>query len=116
MSYRDVFEASLADPAGFWAEAANAVDWTRSPRRILDDDRPPFYRWFPDAELNTCANALDRHISERGDQPALIYDSPLTGATQTFTYRELLSRTALFAGCCASWASARAIAWCSTCR
>ena len=98
MSYRDVFRASLADPAGFWSEAANAVDWTRSPRRILDDDRPPFYRWFPDAELNTCANALDRHIPERADQPALIYDSPLTGTMQSFTYRELLSQTALFAG------------------
>ena len=57
--YRDMFQASLADPAGFWGQAAKAVTWTRQPRRILDDDNPPFYRWFPDAQLNTCANALD---------------------------------------------------------
>ena len=98
MGYRELFEASLADPAAFWADAARAVNWTRAPRRILDDDRPPFYRWFPDAELNTCANALDRHIPERGDQLALIYDSPVTGTTRVYTYRELLAETALFAG------------------
>ena len=96
--FRDVYRASLADPAAFWAEAARAVTWTRQPQRILDDDRPPFYRWFPDAELNTCANALDRHVATRGDQPALIYDSPVTGVQRTYSYRELLSQTALFAG------------------
>jgi len=96
--YRDVFQTSLTDPAGFWGQAAQAVTWTRQPRRILDDDNPPFYRWFPDAELNTCANALDRHIEQRGDQLALIYDSPLTGSKRTYTYRELLSETARFAG------------------
>jgi len=96
--YRDLFQASVDDPAAFWAQAARAVTWTREPRRILDDDNPPFYRWFPDAELNTCANALDRHIAQRGDQPALIYDSPLTGSKRTYTYRELLDQTARFAG------------------
>ena len=96
--YRDLFQASVDDPAAFWAQAARAVSWTREPRRILDDDNPPFYRWFPDAELNTCANALDRHIAERGDQPALIYDSPITGSKRTYTYRELLDQTARFAG------------------
>ncbi|MFM9034708.1 MAG: propionyl-CoA synthetase, partial [Mycobacterium sp.] len=75
-----------------------AVSWTRPPQRILDDDNPPFYRWFPDAELNTCANALDRHIARRGDQPALIYDSPVTDSKRTYTYRELLGHTARFAG------------------
>ena len=96
--YRDLFQASVDDPAAFWAQAARAVTWTREPRRILDDDNPPFYRWFPDAELNTCANALDRHIAQRGDQPALIYDSPITGSKRTYTYRELLDQTARFAG------------------
>ena len=77
--YRDLYKASLTDPAQFWAEAARAVTWTRPPQRILDDTNPPFYRWFPDAELNTCANALDRHVADgRGDQAALIYDSPVT--------------------------------------
>ena len=70
--YRDLFDASITDPAGFWADAATAVTWTREPQRILDDSNPPFYRWFPDAELNTCANALDRHVdSGRAEQPAL---------------------------------------------
>jgi propionyl-CoA synthetase len=96
--YREIFQASLDDPAAFWAQAAAAVSWTRAPQQILDDTRPPFYRWFPDAELNTCANALDRHIAQRGEQAALIYDSPLTGTKRTYTYRELLDETARFAG------------------
>ena len=96
--YREVYQESLTDPESFWAQAARAVTWTRAPQRILDDGNPPFYRWFPDAELNTCANALDRHIPERGDQTALIYDSPVTGSKRSYTYRELLTETALFAG------------------
>ncbi len=98
-AYKDVFDQSAADPAGFWAGAAKAVTWTREPQRILDDTNPPFYRWFPDAELNTCANALDRHVAEgRADQPALIYDSPVTDTKRVYTYRELLDETARFAG------------------
>jgi propionyl-CoA synthetase len=96
--YREIFRAGLDEPAAFWAQAAEAVSWTRKPKRILDDDNPPFYRWFPDAELNTCANALDRHIDVRGDQAALIYDSPVTGSKRVYTYRELLDQTARFAG------------------
>ena len=97
--YRALFDASIADPAAFWADAARAVTWTRVPQRVLDDSHPPFYRWFPDGELNTCANALDRHVEHgRGDQAALIYDSPVTGTQRTYTYRELLDQTARFAG------------------
>ncbi|NTY63016.1 acetate--CoA ligase [Mycolicibacterium sphagni] len=97
--YRDLYAASMATPAAFWAEAANAVSWTRKPRRVLDDSDPPFYRWFPDGELNTCANALDRHVDGgRGEQTALIYDSPVTGTQRAYTYRELLDETARFAG------------------
>jgi propionyl-CoA synthetase len=97
--YRKLFDASIEDPCAFWADAARAVTWTREPRRILDDSNPPFYRWFPDAELNTCANALDRHVaSGRGEQAALIYDSPVTATKRTYTYRELLDVTARFAG------------------
>ncbi|MGI9164267.1 MAG: propionyl-CoA synthetase [Mycobacterium sp.] len=98
VGYRALFQASIDDPATFWAEAAKAVSWTRAPERVLDDSRPPFYRWFPDAELNTCFNALDRHIADRGDQAALIYDSPLTGSQRVFSYRELLHETSRFAG------------------
>jgi propionyl-CoA synthetase len=98
-SYKEVFDASVADPSAFWADAARAVTWTKPPQRILDDSNPPFYRWFPDAELNTCANAVDRHVeSGRGEQAALIYDSPVTGTKRTYTYRELLDQTARFAG------------------
>lgn len=96
--YRELFETSLSDPATFWADAAKAVTWTREPSQVLDDSNPPFYRWFPDGELNTCANALDRHLADRGDQAALIYDSPVTGTKRTYTYRELHDATARFAG------------------
>ncbi|WP_006245363.1 propionyl-CoA synthetase [Mycolicibacterium tusciae] len=97
--YRELFNASISDPAAFWADAAKAVTWTREPKQILDDSNPPFYRWYPDAEMNTCANALDRHVEGgRGDQAALIYDSPVTGSARTYTYRELLDETARFAG------------------
>jgi propionyl-CoA synthetase len=97
--YRALFDASIDDPAAFWAEAARAVTWVREPATVLDDSNPPFYRWFPDGELNTCANALDRHVEGgRGDQAALIYDSPVTGTQRTYTYRELLDQTARFAG------------------
>ncbi len=97
--YRNLYKASLTDPAQFWAEAAREVTWTRSPQQILDDTRPPFYRWFPDAELNSCANALDRHVAAgRGGQAALIYDSPVTEYQRTITYAELLDATSRFAG------------------
>ncbi len=96
--YRELLQSSLEDPTAFWSDAANAVSWIKKPQRVLDDSNPPFYRWFPDAELNTCFNALDRHIDQRGDQAALIYDSPVTGTKRTYTYRELLDLTACFAG------------------
>src|SRR5882757_219750 len=97
--YKAMFDASIEDPCTFWADAARAVTWIREPLRILDDSNPPFYRWFPDGELNTCANALDRHVDAgRGDQAALIYDSPVTDTKRTYTYRELLDLTARFAG------------------
>lgn len=97
--YHDLFDASINDPTAFWADAANGVTWTKPPQRILDDSNPPFYRWFPDAELNTCANALDRHLEEgRGEQPALIYDSAVTDTKRVYTYAELLDQTARFAG------------------
>ncbi|MGV0837457.1 propionyl-CoA synthetase [Mycolicibacterium thermoresistibile] len=97
--YRELYQTSITDPGAFWADAAKAVTWTREPQEILDDSNPPFYRWFPDAELNTCANALDRHVADgRGDQPALIYDSPVTDTKRSYTYAELLDQTARFAG------------------
>ncbi len=97
--YRELFTASIIDPESFWAQAARAVTWLQPPQRVLDDSHPPFYRWFPDATLNTCANALDRHVADgRAEQAALIYDSPVTGSQRTYTYGELLEQTARFAG------------------
>ena len=90
---------SIADPEGFWGEQARLVDWIRKPVRILDSDDPPFYRWFPEATLNTCYNALDRHVvAGHGDRAAIIYDSPVTGTQRTFSYAELLEQVAAFAG------------------
>ena len=90
---------SIADPEGYWGEKASLVDWVRKPRQVLDSDRPPFYRWFPDGTLNTCYNALDRHVvAGHADRVALIHDSPVTGTKQTFTYAELLEQVATFAG------------------
>ena len=97
--YEDVYARSLREPETFWAEAAEAVDWDRRWDRVLDSSAPPFYRWFTGAIVNTCHNALDRHVEAgRGDQLALIYDSPITGALARFTYTELRDRVALFAG------------------
>lgn len=98
-AYQGIYDASLRDPEGFWRDAARAIDWVRPPERILDDTRPPFYRWYPDAELNVCYNAVDRHVlAGRGDQPAIHYDSPVTGTKATLTYAELLDRVSRFAG------------------
>ncbi|MGQ9370250.1 propionyl-CoA synthetase [Azospirillum sp. ST 5-10] len=90
---------SLADPAGFWGEAAEAISWIKRWDTVLDDGNPPFYRWFRGGVLNTCYNAVDRHVEAgRGGQAAIIYDSPVTGTVQTITYAELKDQVALFAG------------------
>ncbi|WWQ69060.1 propionyl-CoA synthetase [Streptomyces sp. Q6] len=99
MSYEEAFRASVEDPEGFWLAAARGIDWDVEPARGLDRRRAPFYRWFPDGELNVCRNALDRHVDAgRGEQAALVYDSPVTGTRQTFTYEELRDQVAVFAG------------------
>ncbi|ANN15160.1 propionyl-CoA synthetase [Amycolatopsis orientalis] len=101
--YAESYQRSLEDPEGFWLEAAQAIEWTRPPTRALDASKAPFYRWFPDAELNTAFNALDRHVRDgRGEQTALIWDSPVTGSVRRFTYTELLDDVARFAGALAS--------------
>jgi propionyl-CoA synthetase len=98
-SYQDAYQRSLADPEAFWLAAAEAIDWYTPPTTALDDKTAPLYRWFPDGVLNTCHNALDRHVDGgRGDRTALIYDSPVTGSKASFTYRELRDEVATFAG------------------
>ncbi|OFE16639.1 propionyl-CoA synthetase [Humibacillus sp. DSM 29435] len=96
---RSAYELSLHDPEAFWGQAATAIDWITPPGRVLDNDRPPFYRWFTGGELNVCANAVDRHVAAgRGDQAAIHYDSPVTGVRETITYADLLARVTAVAG------------------
>ena len=98
-AYEQAYRHSLEDPEGFWGEAAAALDWYRPADRVLDDDRPPFSRWFVGGELNTCHNALDRHVEAgAGDRTALIYDSPVTGTVRPYTYAELRDEVARLAG------------------
>jgi len=97
--YLETYRRSLAAPEAFWAEAAEAIDWEKRWERVLDDSRPPFYRWFAGARLNTCWNALDRHVmAGRGERTALIWDSPVTGTIERFTYGALRERVAKVAG------------------
>ena len=97
--YADEYARSLADPRTFWAEQARAIDWYVRPETILDATRAPVYRWFAGGVLNTCFNALDRHVIRgRADQPALIFHSAYTGTRRTYTYAELLERVAQLGG------------------
>jgi propionyl-CoA synthetase len=97
--YEEVFQRSIQDPDGFWGEAAEDISWYRKWDKVLDDSNKPFYRWFTGGELNTCYNAVDRHVEAgRGDQPAIIYDSPVTDTVKKITYRELQDQVSRFAG------------------
>ncbi len=97
--YQRAYEQSLSDPAGFWGEAAKLVKWDKAPKVVLDDSNIPLYRWFSDGMLNTCYNALDRHVIDgRADQPAVIHESAITGKSSILTYAQMLEKTARFAG------------------
>jgi propionyl-CoA synthetase len=97
--YEEAYKRSIEDPEGFWDEAAKKITWFEPYKKVLDDSNPPFYRWFNGGKMNTCYNALDRHVeSGRADQVALIYDSPVTNTIKKFTYRELLEYVSRFAG------------------
>ena len=100
--YRETYEAWQDDPESFWEKAAERIAWEQRWDRVLDDDRAPFYRYFPGARVNTCFNAVDRHVPERGNQKALVYDSPVTGTVEAYTYRELQSEVARCAGALAN--------------
>ncbi|HTY52288.1 MAG TPA: propionyl-CoA synthetase [Methanomicrobiales archaeon] len=98
-AYEKAYRRSIRDPEGFWGEAAGAVRWYRKWDRVLDRSNPPFYRWFTGGVVNTCYNALDRHVEAgHGDRVALIYDSPVTSTVRKYTYRELLDLVARCAG------------------
>jgi len=115
--YRSEHARSIEDPEGYWAEQAQLVDWIKKPRRILDDDHPPFYRWFPDATLNTCYNALDRHVVDgHGDRTALIYDSAVADTKASSATPSCSSAPRRSRARCAASVWSTATGWSSTCR
>src|SRR5262249_57554680 len=94
-TYETAYAESLREPERFWAEAAEAIHWERRWDRVLDDSRPPFYRWFRGGRLSTCYNALDLHVDRgRGKQRALVWDSPVTGQLRAYTYPDLRAQLA----------------------
>ena len=98
-SHDEVLRRSLEDPEAFWAEQAESIHWYKKWDKVLDSSEAPLYRWFSGGKLNTCYNALDVHVEQgRGDQAALIYDSPVTDTQRTYSYSELRDRVAKLAG------------------
>ncbi len=103
MSYKAVYEAWKSDPEGFWLDAAKAIDWDRAPSRALSDENAPLYEWFADGMVNTCWNAVDRHVEAgNGDQVAIIYDSAICEIVEHITYAQLQDRVARLAGALAA--------------
>ena len=99
MSYKKVYNSWKNDPEAFWMTAADAIDWVTKPSKALFADSAPLYEWFSDSEVNTCYNAVDRHVlNGRGDQKAIIYDSPMTDTKYSITFSELLEKVAVLAG------------------
>ncbi len=99
MGYRELYDGWKANPEAYWLQAAEAIDWVTPPSRALDDRRAPLYEWYTDATVNTCWNAVDRHVEAgRGDQLAIIHDSPVTHTKHGITYKELQTRVANLAG------------------
>jgi len=101
--FEEVFQWSVTNPDQFWAEAAKDITWFKEPETVLDSSKAPFYKWFPGGKMNTCYNAVDRHVENgRADQTAIIYDSPVTKTITKYTYKELQEKVASFAGGLAS--------------
>jgi len=99
MGYNEVYQGWKADPEAFWMEAAEAIDWTQKPSKALFDKGDNLYEWFADGMVNTCWNAVDRHVEQgRGEQTAIIYDSPITHTKREISYVELRNRVAMLAG------------------
>ena len=99
MGYKDVYAAWAADPEAFWMQAAEAIDWDRKPSKALFDENAPLYEWYSDGMVNACWNAVDRHVENgRGEQTAIIYDSPITHTKREISYVELRNRVATLAG------------------
>ncbi len=98
-NYKKIYDNWQKNPKTFWKEQSENIDWEKNPGKILDDDNKPFYKWYPDGSLNTCFNAIDRHvINGRGEQDAILYDSPVTNTKKKITYSELKYQVSIFAG------------------
>ena len=103
MGYREIYNSWRNDPEAFWMNAAEAIDWDKKPSKALFADRAPLYEWFSDSMVNTCYNAVDRHVfNGRADQKAIIYDSPMTDTKYSITFAELLEKVASLAGALSS--------------
>ncbi|MFT6103911.1 MAG: propionyl-CoA synthetase [Paracoccaceae bacterium] len=103
MGYAETYAAWKTDPEAFWMDATQAIDWVRPPSKALSSENAPLYEWFTDALVNTCYNAVDRHVEAgRGDQVAIIHDSPITATQQHITYSQLQERVARLAGALAA--------------
>ena len=99
MIYQEAFQESIENPESFWGKAAEEIVWEKKWDQVLDDSKSPFTKWFPGGRLNTCFNAVDVHVQQgRGNQTALIYDSPVTNTIQKFTFNELKGRVSRIAG------------------
>ena len=99
MNYQQTYQQSMDDPDGFWGEAAKLIDWDRPFDKVLDDSNVPFYRWFSGGMLNTCYNAIDRHVEAgNGGRAALIYDSPVTDTQHTYSFSEMKDEVSRLAG------------------
>ena len=99
MGYKELYDGWKQDPEGFWMQAAEAIDWVEKPSKALFDDNAPLYEWFKDAQVNTCYNAVDRHVEAgNGARTAIIYDSPITDTKHRISYAELQTRVASLAG------------------
>ena len=99
MGFREVYQSSKDNSEAFWLDAARAIDWDKFPTKALNDANAPLYEWFTDGMVNTCYNAVDRHVENgRADQTAIIYDSPITGAKDKINYAELKDKVAHLAG------------------
>ena len=99
MDYHSIYESWRADPEKFWMDAAKNIDWHKKPTFALNHSNAPLYEWYTDSFVNTCFNAVDRHVKNgRADQTAIIYDSPVTEKKLHLTYKDLLEKTSLLAG------------------
>ena len=98
-TYNSVFSQSIQNKEDFWSKAAEDARWIKKPTQILDASNPPFYKWFKGGKINTCFNALDRHVEEgNGDRTAIIFDSAMTGVKKKYSYQELTKEVSILAG------------------